>query len=453
MSGELLQRLIVAPNGRHLAREDGMPFFWLGDTAWELFHKLDREEAETYLRARAAQRFNVVQAVALAEFDGVATGNAYGRKPLGEDGEGGFDPGAPDTDGPYSYWDHVDYIVDSAASLGIYIAFLPTWGDKFHRMQGIGPEIFTPDNAYAYGLWLGRRYRDRSNLVWVLGGDRPLRTRRHFDIVGRMAQGLKDGDGGRHLMTYHPKGAESSSYHWHDASWLDFHMIQSGHGEAEITNDVRVAADYAREPVKPVLDGEPCYEDIPIGFRPENGYFDEADVRRAAYYAVFSGACGHTYGHHSIWSMADGMYASVELQEPGSFFIMSWREALGRPGAGQMRHLRSLAETYGQAEWAPDPSVLAANFAGAGRMAASGTATKKLVYCPFGLYADIRLEKIRGEAVSASWYCPREGVYTPIGTVKNTGIRRFNAPSSGRGRDWVLCLEGCDHVQGDDRRG
>lgn len=445
-----IQRLRVHASGRYLEREDGTPFFWLADTAWELFHKLNREEAERYLRTRAGQGFNTVQAVALAEFEGVTTGNAYGRLPLRFGASGAPDPAEPDVESPNSYWDHVDFVVETAASYGLYVALLPTWGDKFNRMWGKGPEIFTPENARTYGRWLGERYRDRPHIVWVLGGDRPLQTSRHFAIVEAMAEGLREGDGGAHLRTFHPKGAESSSYHLHDAPWLDFNMIQSGHGEAAIANDLRVAADYARLPVKPTLDAEPCYEDIPIGFDPANGYFDEADVRRAAYYAALSGACGHTYGHHSVWSMCGGAYASADMAEPGAFFLMDWQTALNRPGASQMRHVRALMKERRFETLVPDPSLLARNFPGSNRMVAARVEGGALVYCPNGLFAEVDLGRL-GQAeeaeadadveVDAFWFDPRTGATSEAGRYARDGIRRFDAPSSGRGCDWVLGLK------------
>lgn len=445
--------LRVSGNQRYLETVDGSPFFWLGDTAWELFHRLSREEAELYLRTRAEQKFTVVQAVFLAELDGLSTGNAYGRLPLYRAEAGGFDPSRPDEEGDYSYWDHVDHIMDAAANLGLYLAVLPTWGDKFNRLWGKGPEIFTPDSAYVYGRWLGYRYKDRSNLIWVMGGDRPLSVRRHFAVVNAMVQGLRDG-GAVQLMTFHPKGAESSSYHLHEEEWLDFNMIQSGHGEGEITNYLRVGADYERKPVKPTLDAEPCYEDIPIGFLPENGYFDEADVRRAAYYAVLSGALGHTYGHHSVWSMSGGQYASPDFAEAGVSFIMSWREALHRPGAEQMKHLRSLFQPCLGQDFRPEQGLIAENRPGANYMAAARTVRTAFIYCPNGLYVDAAMGYIEGKEALASWYCPREGRTLPAGRYPNSGIRRFTAPTSGRGNDWVLIMEGGEsYLQGNDRRG
>jgi hypothetical protein len=138
---------------------DGTPFFYLGDTAWELFHKLTRGEIDHYLQVRAGQGFNVIQAVALAEKDGLRTPNAYGRLPLLD-----LDPMRPDLGGEYSYWAHVDWAVRRAAELGLFVALLPTWGDKYNLKWGDGPEVFTPENAGAYGEWLGARYRDDWNV-------------------------------------------------------------------------------------------------------------------------------------------------------------------------------------------------------------------------------------------------------------------------------------------------
>ena len=99
---------------------------------------------------------------------------------------------------------------------------LPTWGDKFNKAWGKGPVIFDEDNARVYGRWLGQRYKDKPNIVWVLSGDRPLITSRHFGVINSMAEGLAEGDEGRHIKTFHPVGGHSSSYHVHEEEWLDF---------------------------------------------------------------------------------------------------------------------------------------------------------------------------------------------------------------------------------------
>ncbi|MCA9260527.1 MAG: DUF4038 domain-containing protein, partial [Planctomycetales bacterium] len=171
-TGHAFEPLKVSQNGRYLVRDTGEPFFYLGDTAWELFHRLDRKDAVRYLDDRKTKGFTVVQAVALAEFDGVRTPNAYGHLPLLDE-----DPTRPAVvDGPDNdYWDHVDYVVEQANRRGLVVAMLPTWGDKWNKKWGIGPEIFNPENAEVYGRWMGERYRD-ADLIWILGGDRPIES-------------------------------------------------------------------------------------------------------------------------------------------------------------------------------------------------------------------------------------------------------------------------------------
>ncbi|QHW32838.1 DUF4038 domain-containing protein [Paenibacillus rhizovicinus] len=426
--------LNVSENRRYLVSEDGQPFFWLGDTAWELFHRSTREDADHYLANRAERGYTVIQAVGLAEFEGLTKPNAYGRVPLHIQ-DGVYDPASPDTDtepGGYTYWDHVDYIVDKAAELGLYIALLPTWGDKYHIAWGEGPDIFTPDNARTYGRWIGERYRDRSNIIWVLGGDRPLTENRHFQIVGAMAEGIADGDGGKHLRTFHPNGGRSSSHHMHHEPWLDFNMIQSSHGQGERDNYKLVAADYVRTPIKPTLEAEPCYEDHPRDFNPENGYFDEADVRKSAYYGILSGGLGITYGHHCVWSMNT---------EPTRTFIMKWRDAILRPGAAQMEHLRNLAESRPMLERVPDQGLLAANEEGSNYAVAAKGERHAFVYSPNGLALQVAMGRIAGDEAAASWFNPRTGEFTAIGNYPNKGETKFLPPLAGRGNDWVLVLD------------
>jgi len=345
------QRLRVTENGRHIINEDGTPFFYLADTAWELFHRLNREDITYYFKTRADVGFTAAQIVALAEFEGIRTPNAYGRYALKKNDRGDWDVDLPDTDAGYGYWDHVDFAVDEAAKHGMYVALLPAWGDKINIGWGAGPELFEPDNAYRYGKWLGMRYRDRPNIIWILGGDRQLVTRRHFDVINNMALGLREGDGGAHLMSFHPTGGQTSSTPLHDEAWLDFNMIQSGHDRKRFNYEM-IAHDYARTPHKPVIDAEPGYEDHPDAFNPENGYLDAADVRQFAYMSLLSGACGHTYGDHSCWGF-------VEKLPVGGFqpahFCLTWRQAMHSPGAAQMRHAKDLLLRYDFLSGEPRP--------------------------------------------------------------------------------------------------
>ncbi|MDZ4797383.1 MAG: glycoside hydrolase family 140 protein [Bryobacteraceae bacterium] len=435
-----LSELKVAPNGRYLVTADGKPFFYLGDTAWELFHRLNREEATRYLENRARKGYTVIQAVALAELDGLNDPNAYGFRPLVEN-----DPVRPDVkDGANNdYWDHVDFVVQKANSLGMYVGFLPTWGDKWNG-RGRVKEIFTEQNAEAYGEWIGKRYRS-AGVIWIMGGDRPVENDTHRSILRAMASGIRKGDGGTHLITYHPNGGSGSAEAFHAEEWLSFNMRQNGHA-AEFTGRYdKTLVDYQRTPVKPVLDSEPVYEDHPVSFRPdEMGHSIAADVRRPLYWDLFSGACGHTYGHHSVWQMYS--IARKPINRP----LMTWDQALDQPGAGQMQYGRRLMESRPFATQVPDnevivPGTVTSSMPGAGRYRFVATrdadGSFAMVYAPVGREFSVRMDKVKGPKVVAWWYNPRNGQAARIGTFANSGTREFRPPESGEMLDWVLVLD------------
>ena len=276
-----------SPDGHYLLR-NGKPFFWLGDTGWELFHRLNREQADQYLKTRSSQGFTVIQAVVLAEFDGLHTANAYGDLPLLHD-----DPATPNE----RYFKHVDYIIDKAAEEGIVIGLLPTWGDKVSKSWGVGPVIFNPENAGTYGRWLGNRYKNNKNIIWKVGGDRNPQNDTELKIWRSMAAGIQEGVGGKEyaLITYHPQPNEQGSgqYFFYD-EWLSLNMFQNGHCRNTPVYD-KIYRAWLRTPAKPVLDGEPIYEDHPVCFNvKELGTSNALDVRQYAYLDLFSGACGHT---------------------------------------------------------------------------------------------------------------------------------------------------------------
>jgi hypothetical protein len=423
-------RLRVSDNRRYLVTETGEPFFWLGDTAWELFHRLTREEVDLYLRTRAAQRFSVIQAVALAEHGGLTVPNAYGHLPLEQD-----DPAKP----VEAYFAHIDYVVKRAAALGLYIGLLPTWGDKVSKAWGEGPEIFTPENAAAYGAYLGRRYRDQP-VIWILGGDRAVENPRQAAIWRAMAAAIAEHGGGRQLMTYHPQGQHCSSEWFHGDAWLDFNLWQRGHG---VDGDVwrTIAETYAKTPPKPVLDGEPSYEDHPIDAKPDSGRVSAYDVRKYAYWEVFAGACGHTYGHHSVWQFL------TPERAPISHARGSWRDALHHPGAEALHHLRQLMEGRPYLCRIPDQGMLGGDaLSGGARIQATrgadgpngASGSYAFVYSAAGKPFKVDLSKLTGSMVEAAWFDPRTGQSTWLGQFSVRGHRAFTPPS---GEDWVLVLD------------
>jgi hypothetical protein len=427
-----LAQLAVSDNKRFLQTADGKPFFWLGDTAWELFHRLNREEAELYLKNRAAKGFTVIQAVALAELDGLHDPNPYGEIPLEND-----DPTKPRE----AYFQHVDFIIQKAEQLGLYMGLLPTWGDKlFKERWGVGPEIFNVENAKVYGRWIGKRYKNQKNIIWILGGDRNPRNENDVAVWRTMAAGIEEGVGGRDkaLITFHPQPNSledgGSSKWFHNDTWLDFNMFQTGHCRENNIWD-RLQYVYNLKPAKPVLDGEPLYEDHPVCFNANDlGTSNAYDVRKHAYIDVFAGAFGHTYGCHDIWQM----YAPNRTPVNGPHF--PWYVAMDLPGAGQMKYLRTLMESRPIFDRVPDQTLITNALGSNNRIQATRGNNYAFVYSSQGMPFTLNTTSLTGKEVIAYWYNPRNGETKNIGRFGKES-REFTPPTSGYGQDWVLIVD------------
>lgn len=423
----VLGQLKVSPDHLFLQTTAGKPFFWLGDTAWELFHKLTREEADLYLKNRADKGFTVIQAVVLAELDGLNTPNAYGEKPLI-----GNDPSKPNE----AYFKHVDYIVKKAEKLGLIIAMLPSWGDKWNKAWGQGPEVFTPVNAEIFGTYVGNRYKNNA-IVWVLGGDRDIADQDDREIITGMVKGLKKGDGGKHLMTFHPQGGKSSSDFFKADDWMDFNMSQTGHSKESKNYHFNIKH-RNMQPLRPHLDGEPRYEDHPNDFNPgAKGWMDEFDARQTGYWSMLSGACGHTYGNHNIWQMFNG-------SNPVSWARTHWKVALDQPGAMQLGLMKKFFEQYDWQSLVPDQSVIARENPETVEYEVAAVSQEGdflMAYLPYGRKTTISTKKLKGSKLKASFFNPRDGRYTDIGAFDNTGTKAIAPNSEGRGSDWVVVIE------------
>ncbi|WP_448537578.1 glycoside hydrolase family 140 protein [Sphingobium yanoikuyae] len=439
LAQDRLPPLRVTANGRYL-EADGKPFFWLGDTGWLLLGKLDRTQTEHYFATRAAQGFTVIQVMILHRPDmaspiaGQALIDGDVTRPRITPGN---DPARPDE---YDYWDHLDWVVDRAAAHGLYLALVPAWG-SFAEMRKL-----TVDNAPVYGRFLAERYRGRSNIVWLNGGDT------HGDMatvtwqaLGRTIKAIDPG----HLMTFHPFGRTDSSWTFHDADWLDFNMFQSGHQSyaQDSTPCARgednwryVADDWARRPAKPSIDGEPSYENIPHGLdQAREPIWQAADVRRYAWWSVFAGAFGHSYGENSV------MQFHVPGQKSAYWAHIPWQDALHAAGAEQMRHLKALMLSRPDEDRAPDQQLIVDNGERYERVAATRGAGYAMAYSYTGRPFRVRMGRIAGKRVRAAWFDPRTGTIQLIGHFANRGIRRFVPPGQPKaGNDWALLLDSSD---------
>lgn len=425
-------KLRVTGNGRFLEWDDTTPFFYLGDTAWELFHRLTLEEAKHYLNVRLEQGFTVIQAVLLAEFDGLTEPNRNGDLPLHD-----LDPTRPNE----AYFAHVDAVLHYADSIGLMIGLLPTWGDKVVKAWGTGPVVFNPQNAYAYGKWLGLRYLHQENVIWINGGDRKPQTDDEKETFRKLGQGLRDADP-NHLITFHPQGGCHSSDDYHTDDWLDFNMIQSGHGARGIDNAALVDKDYALEPAKPTLDAEPNYENHAINWKNTTSRFRDDDVRISLWRSVLAGACGVTYGCQDVWQFFD-----PERHPAIAFSDTPWQEALHFSGAWQVRHLRSLLEERDFTTSTPAQERILSEPNGARCMTGEGYL---LCYLPLGGELSLSVDDLGFEIAAVSWFDTRTGIAVDDDEIDCVGSVTVAAPTSGPHNDWVLCIEATELMDEED---
>src|SRR5262249_18270482 len=153
----------VSPNGRYFVDQAGKPFFYLGDTAWLLFQRLDRQEVDEYLKDRAAKGFTVIQAYLLRRLHRRPPARAtslLGEKPLLD-----RDPTRPNE----AFFRNVDHVINRANELGLVLGLVAakSWHVNQHPER-----VFDPRNAYTFGQFLGRRYKDNA-VLWYVGGDSP----------------------------------------------------------------------------------------------------------------------------------------------------------------------------------------------------------------------------------------------------------------------------------------
>lgn len=430
---ELPGQLRVSDNGRYLVKADGSPFFWLGDTGWALFQKLDREEVKLYLETRARQGFTVIHAAIfnINPFVLPPLTNKYGdlpfihNNPLEPAVTPGNDPRHPVQ---YDYWDHVEYVIDQAAENGLIINILPVFGIA----EGRGYNLLNRYNAYTYGLFLGERFKDKSNLIWCMGGDVLAETKRQKKVWNLLARGVTEGVAGiedynKTLMTYHVRGGHSSSDYFPDAPWLDIHMIQTWASYSTIYQ--AVSSDYVSSPVKPVLHGEGAYE---AGPEYPTGPITPHLIRKQAFWAWFAGGM-HTYGNSNVWNFGTNPYYVSE----------EWEEALWSPGARDLILCRKILESMKWWTLIPDQSVIVEGTGSDDSLKVamrSESGDKILAYFPGNTRATIDLSRINpSDLVTACWINPGTGEEQETESVEHIRTKEFQPPSAWE--DALLILE------------
>lgn len=438
-AGAQVQQLRLSPNKRFFQTADGKPFFWLGDTGWLLFKKCTKEDAILYLDDRKSKGFNVIQVMLVHDVNDAV--NIYGdssihnkdvSKPVLED-EHVVD------DMKYGFWDHVDFIIREAEKRGIYMALVPVWGGNIKHVS--------PEQAKVYASFLANRYKKFSNIIWLNGGDIKgsdgLAT---WNMIGNTIRSIDK----KHLIGFHPRGRNSSSVWFHHEPWLDFNMFQSGHrsyAQDTLSNETLhygednwkyMRDDYALKPVKPSFDGEPSYEDIPYGLhQADQPYWKDYEIRRYAYWSVFAGGCGFTYGQNAVMQF----YTAPDTT--ASYFPkQNWKQGILAPGSGQLQLLKKLLLSRSYFDRVPAQDAVKDNGTRYDYIAATRGRNYALFYTYTGRSFSIEISKLKFFPKKATWLRPSTGERFTIAEYRNTTITQFNPPGEpANGNDWVLILE------------
>ncbi len=433
--------LKVSADGRYFVDQNNAPVFWLGTTQWQLWRDFTLEQSKLIIEKSKSHGFTFIQVKLLGGGDGTnqkksdgTQPNVYGEKPWIDD-----NPLTPNE----AFFKNVDAVVKMAADNGMFV--LPAVYHQSYRTH------ITAENARAWAKWLGQRYKDVPNIVWT---STPQARKEFIPVIEELAAGLREGDGGRHLISFKPDPSPYSSSFMHDAKWLDFNSMQTWNAVKLIYP--MLTYDYRLTPAKPILMAEGAYEaGTEYGF-PVTPLW----VRRQAYYTYLAGAV-HAYGHNDTWRVSP-----------------TWKEALDAPGAVQMGVLKQIF--MARKEWwrlVPDQTV----FASGGEIVevalpkydatekertayvrtlkpslSDGAATGDLLHLA-ARHADgrwamiyladkaafsVNMNKIAAPKVNLSWVNPIDGHAISAGQEPNTGVKSFRTPD-----DWedsLLILEGAE---------
>jgi len=484
LAADKLSDLRVSENGRFLIHKDGSGFFPIADTAWAIGWKLTRAEVERYLQRRKDQSFNTIALIAFPSYDGGKTiPNVYGDNVF-EVNSGRWNPQQPITtpgknpENPteYDYWDHLEYIIDTAESKGMYVVLLPAWGGCVAGAYGNGnatPEIiFNATIAYKYGRWIGQRFKNKNNIIWMMGGDRSAvyGKKDYRNVFRAMAEGIADGVNGANqqnantdysttLMSYHPRKWMPNSSEWfHNDAWLDFNSIQDQPKDQITATEL----DYGLDPAKPTWLFEGGYENRGR----KNEIYKDWQIRFQSYQTVFAGGFGITYGSMNIFHFSKG---ASSLDEPvATDKVGKWESRLDEAGAMDMQRLLTLMTSLSNDQFLdriPDQSLIDGDEGGmdgsegvrSNRLQA--TCGRKgdyaMIYSANGRNIRLRMNRLAAPLMNAFWFNPRNGKWRiedrdvadrrAFATNSPSGpgapIREFDPPGNvGNGNDWVLVL-------------
>ncbi len=424
---------VSTTNPRVLVDQKNVPFLMIGDSPQALMVNLSTNEAATYFADRQAHGFNTAWINLLCT---TYTGGRLDASTI--DGILPFTAGIPltsvyDLATPNeAYFSHVDDILHLAAQYNLQVLLDPI------ETGGFLPTLLAngETRCRAYGQYLGNRYKNFDNIIWMSGNDFQTWSNPGDDaVVLAVARGIQETDT-RHLQTVELDYLNLASSSLDDTNWTG--IIQLNATYTFLPTYAQLLKDYNRPNFLPNFMVEANYE-----FEDNVGNLGSRTPqvpRRQEYWTMLSGAAGQLYGNHYTWQ-----------------FISGWTNFLDTAGATQIGYMKSLFESRAWYNLVPDQdhSVLTAGhgtFTTTGSVNDSDYATAArtpdgtlaMVYMPTVRPLTVDMSKLSATA-TARWYDPANGTYIQIdgSPFLNGGARIFTPPvtNSGGSGDWVLVLE------------
>ncbi len=339
-----------------------------------------------------------------------------------------------------AYFDFARRVVKKANDHGIVVWMTPAFvGNLFGEAmtEGWYREMIAggEEKLHEYGRFVGKRFKDLPNIVWVVGGDFVPRPQDQW-LVARLAEGIGETDS-THPITGHASSTFLSAVAgFGDHKWLTLDTVYAP------TSAESILAVYNRRPTRPFVLIESTYEGERSEGKKENAPPEQ--IRRQAYWPMLCGACGQFFGNNPLWHF-DG---------PGLFPTeITWQQALDGTGSRDMARLRAVFAGLPWHQLIPeeDHAIVTKGYGeGIARVVTARTADKKLSvsYIP-STGADAQdltfdLGQFAGP-VSARWYNPTDGRWTTVNDapIANRGAHVFRTPGDNgtKTNDWLLVLD------------
>lgn len=402
----------------YLCDQNNVPFAIVGDAAWSGAIQLDTTgstDYKTYIDDRADKGFTAIIVRALTHLEG-------DNAPSNQDNEHPFTNGSYDWSvRNENYWSSLDTLLDYAKSRNIVVFLSPAYLGYNCGNQGWYAEMNAQTNADMtdYGEFIGSRYANQGNIIWLQGGDADCSLCSNAcDRINAIANAISsaNGDNGAHLQTAHSYRSRSALDDY-DQSWLDLNSTYSLPADCagEIQND------YQRSGALPYLFIEGWYEG--------EHSTTVLDWQGQALIAYFGGALlGHIFGNTNIWD-----------------FDASWVSALESTGSYSMGNIARLIKSRKWWTLVPDyDSTVVTSSKGSGTSyhatAKSDNNETVLVWCANTNTVTVDMSEINGTSAKAWWWDPDDNTYELIGTYATSGTRDFT-PGESR---LVLVLDNLD---------